>query len=166
MVDANREPRLRVAVVGGSLGGLTAALLLRDLGCIVDVFERSGSRLSGFGAGIVAHEATMRYFVERERAQDRLSVRASSLRFVDAEGCVMHEEPSPYEFTYSRCTPKKSRAARLPCSKSFSASLRLMSGPMPPGIDGMPTVRTASDLVILPRSRVRMIPRSIARLSR
>ncbi len=99
MVDANREPRLRVAVVGGSLGGLTAALLLRDLGCIVDVFERSGSRLSGFGAGIVAHEATMRYFVERERAQDRLSVRASSLRFVDAEGCVMHEEPSPYEFT-------------------------------------------------------------------
>lgn len=90
---------LRAAVVGGSLGGLTAALLLRDLGFGVDVFERSPARLSGFGAGIVVHEATMRYFVERARESDGLSVPAASLRFVDADGAVMHEEPSPYRFT-------------------------------------------------------------------
>jgi 2,6-dihydroxypyridine 3-monooxygenase len=90
---------LRAAVVGGSLGGLTAALLLRDLGFAVDVFERSPARLSGFGAGIVVHEATMRYFVVRARELDGLSVPATSLRFVDAGGTVMHEEPSPYRFT-------------------------------------------------------------------
>jgi len=93
------DARLRVAVVGGSLGGLTAALLLRDLSCTVDVFERSPARLSGFGAGIVVHEATMRYFVERAREQDGLSVPATSLRFVDAGGRLTHEEPSPYRFT-------------------------------------------------------------------
>jgi 2,6-dihydroxypyridine 3-monooxygenase len=96
---ADRDPGLRVAVVGGSLGGLTAALLLRDLGCSVDVFERSAARLSGFGAGIVVHEATMRYFAERAGERDGLSVPATSLRFVDASGRVMHEEPSPYSFT-------------------------------------------------------------------
>jgi len=95
--DRNRT--LRAAVVGGSLGGLTAALLLRDLGCSVDVFERSPGRLAGFGAGIVVHEATMRYFVERAREHDGLSVPASSLRFLDASGRVLHEEPSPYRFT-------------------------------------------------------------------
>ncbi len=31
----------RAIVIGGSLGGLTAALLLRDLGWSVDVMERS-----------------------------------------------------------------------------------------------------------------------------
>jgi flavin-dependent dehydrogenase len=30
--------------MGGSIGGLTAALVLRDLGCRVDVFERSQFR--------------------------------------------------------------------------------------------------------------------------
>ena len=34
----------KVAVTGGSTRGLTAALVLRDLGCRVDVFERSQFR--------------------------------------------------------------------------------------------------------------------------
>ena len=42
----------RVAIVGGSLGGLTAALLLRDLGLDVTVYERSGAELEQRGAGI------------------------------------------------------------------------------------------------------------------
>jgi len=55
----------RVAVVGGSLGGLTAALLLRDLGCTVNVYERSAAELEARGAGIAVLEATWRYPVER-----------------------------------------------------------------------------------------------------
>src|SRR4029453_12605127 len=42
----------RAAVVGGSLGGLTAALVLRDLGCEVDVFERSAAGLGSRGGGL------------------------------------------------------------------------------------------------------------------
>jgi len=37
-------------------GGLFAALLLRRVGWQVDVFERSGTELSGRGAGIVTHD--------------------------------------------------------------------------------------------------------------
>src|SRR4051812_38500420 len=46
--------RLRIAIVGGSLGGLfTAALLLRA-GHDVEIFERSSGGLAGKGAGLVA----------------------------------------------------------------------------------------------------------------
>ena len=55
----------RVAVVGGSLGGLTAALVLRDLGCQIDVFERSTAELESRGAGIVVLDETVRYVRER-----------------------------------------------------------------------------------------------------
>lgn len=40
-------------VVGGSLGGLTAAALLKREGWAVTVFERSHMMLDGAGAGIV-----------------------------------------------------------------------------------------------------------------
>ena len=44
----------RALVVGGSMSGLLAALLLRRAGWDVDVFERVESELAGRGAGIVA----------------------------------------------------------------------------------------------------------------
>ena len=46
---------LSVAVVGGSLGGLTAACLLRDAGHRVAVFERSSRELDERGAGVLVH---------------------------------------------------------------------------------------------------------------
>ena len=42
----------RVIVMGGSVGGLTTALVLRDAGCDVRVFERSSTELTARGAGI------------------------------------------------------------------------------------------------------------------
>ena len=45
----------RAIVIGGSMGGLFAALLLRQRGWDVRVFERVGQPLSGRGAGIVTH---------------------------------------------------------------------------------------------------------------
>jgi 2,6-dihydroxypyridine 3-monooxygenase len=51
---------MHVVVMGGSLGGLSAALWLRDAGCDVDVYERSHSPLEGRGAGIVLHPAVLR----------------------------------------------------------------------------------------------------------
>ena len=57
---------LRVVVVGGSLGGLNAALVLRDAGCDVEVYERSEIPLEGQGAGIVLNPTTVRFFTEND----------------------------------------------------------------------------------------------------
>jgi len=56
----------RVIVAGGSLGGLNAALWLREAGCEVEVFERSRKPLEGQGAGIVLNPATTRWFDEHD----------------------------------------------------------------------------------------------------
>lgn len=91
--------RLRVAVVGGSMGGLTTALLLRDLGYDVDVFERATGELTGFGAGIVAHEVSLRYFVERAPVSvDEMTVPVGRYRLLDGSGSLLFEEPVAYRF--------------------------------------------------------------------
>jgi 2-polyprenyl-6-methoxyphenol hydroxylase-like FAD-dependent oxidoreductase len=46
--------RQRALIVGGSMSGLLAALLLRRAGWAVDIFERVEGELAGRGAGIVA----------------------------------------------------------------------------------------------------------------
>jgi 2,6-dihydroxypyridine 3-monooxygenase len=90
----------RVAVMGGSLGGLTAALLLRDLGCEVDVYERSTSELESRGAGIVVHPVTVRYFSERGGPDiQRLSTFAPLRRYLGPGGEVVHELLREYRFT-------------------------------------------------------------------
>src|ERR1700704_6865384 len=45
----------RALVIGGSLGGLLAAHLLRDVGWDVVVFERNAEDLTGRGAGLSTH---------------------------------------------------------------------------------------------------------------
>ena len=45
---------LKIAIIGGSLGGLFAAVLLDRAGFDVRVFERSLTGLNGRGAGLVA----------------------------------------------------------------------------------------------------------------
>src|SRR5581483_8208169 len=83
-------PMPRVAVVGGSLGGLTAALVLRDAGCEVDVYERSSAPLSSYGVGIVVQPELSRYFLERtDLALERLSVPARGIRYYDAARAVL-----------------------------------------------------------------------------
>ena len=90
----------RVAVVGGSLGGLTAALVLRDLGCEVDVFERSTAELESRGAGIVVLDETVRYFRERTDLRlDRLTTATGFLRYLDRDGGVVYEEPRRYRYS-------------------------------------------------------------------
>ena len=89
----------RVAIVGGSMGGLTTALLLRDAGHDVDLFERSAGELTGFGAGIVAHEASLRYFVERTTTSpSTMTVPVGTYRLLDGSGSLLFEEPVAYRF--------------------------------------------------------------------
>ena len=76
----------RVAVVGGSIAGLTAAALLRDAGCDVELFERSTTPLAGYGTGIVVQPELVRYFVERTSLTlERISVPSRSVRYFNAE---------------------------------------------------------------------------------
>src|SRR4029077_11676384 len=91
----------RVAVGGGSIGGLTAALVLRDAGSEVEVFERSGTLLSSFGAGIVVQPELVRYFLERTSITlDEISVPSSSVRYFDAgSGTLLGEVPGEWRYT-------------------------------------------------------------------
>ena len=87
-------------MVGGSLGGLTAALVLRDLGCQVDVFERSTAELESRGAGIVVLDETVRYFRERTDLElGRLTTATGVLRYLGRDGGVVYEERRRYRYS-------------------------------------------------------------------
>ncbi|GAC1531935.1 MAG: FAD binding domain-containing protein [Acidimicrobiales bacterium] len=90
----------RVIVAGGSLGGLTAALVLRDLGLDVTIYERSDVELEQRGAGIGFLPASYRYLVERGGCVlDDISIVTSQIRYLDRTGAVIHDEPHRYRFS-------------------------------------------------------------------
>ncbi len=92
--------RLSVSIVGGSLGGLTAACLLRDAGHDVVVHERSIRELEQRGAGIGLLEATSRYLVERAGvALDEISIATSRIRYLRRDGTVQHDTEHRYLFS-------------------------------------------------------------------
>lgn len=91
---------LRVAVAGGSLGGLTAGLVLRDCGFDVTIYERSSTELEQRGAGIGFLPASYRYLVERGGcALDDVGIVTHFIRYLDRRGGVIHEEPHTYRFS-------------------------------------------------------------------
>ena len=90
----------RAAVIGGSVGGLTAALLLRDLGFTVDVYERTAQPLEGRGGGIILQPETLRWF--RERSSHRPHTLSASSRFVRYLGPaneILYQEAKEWAFT-------------------------------------------------------------------
>jgi 2,6-dihydroxypyridine 3-monooxygenase len=106
----------RVLVAGGSLGGLTAAHVLTDLGCDVEVLERSPVPLTGRGAGIVLHPSTVRWWREHDvRPLAEMSAAMRRLRYLDAGGAVAHEQDCRYRVS------------------SFDALYRDLSGRFDPG---------------------------------
>ena len=82
------------------MGGLTAALVLRDAGCDVRVFERSPTALAARGAGIAALDITLKYLVERGglRAGDVCSS-TNWIRFLNRDGSIQHEQLHQYRFS-------------------------------------------------------------------
>jgi 2,6-dihydroxypyridine 3-monooxygenase len=97
----------RVGIVGGSLGGLTAGLVLGDLGCDVDIFERSSAALEGRGAGILVLDDTVRYLVERaarngtdgDDVVGTVCSRTGWVRYLSPDGTTRYEERRPYRFS-------------------------------------------------------------------
>ena len=92
--------RLRAIVAGGSLGGLNAALWLRDEGYDVDVFERTAASMDDRGAGIVLNPATVRYFTTHNVMNlKNLSVATNCFRCMGPDGSIFYEEQRSYRFT-------------------------------------------------------------------
>lgn len=89
-----------VAIAGGSLGGLTAGLLLRDLGYDVTIYERSRSKLEDRGAGLGFLPDASRYLVERCGLDiDEVSTSTEIIRYLARDGSVAHEREVRYDFT-------------------------------------------------------------------
>lgn len=82
-------------VIGGSVGGLFAANLLRSIGWEVTVFERTHRDLSGRGTGLGVHEAL---FAVMRRigipADDSIGVEVRSRIALDRSGSIICEIPS------------------------------------------------------------------------
>jgi 2,6-dihydroxypyridine 3-monooxygenase len=90
----------KVAVLGGSIIGLTAGLVLRDLGCEVDVYERSRVPLEGRGVGIVLHPQTVRYLLDNRLLDlSAVSTSAAYHRYLADDGSVLSEDARRHHFT-------------------------------------------------------------------
>ena len=89
-----------IAVVGGSIGGLTAACLLRDAGYDVTVYERSSRELEQRGAGIGFLEASSRYLSQRAGVNlNDISVVTPFIRYMKRDNDVLLEKRHEYRFS-------------------------------------------------------------------
>ncbi len=87
------KTRPKALVIGGSMAGLFAALLLHREGWNVDVYERIGAELAGRGAGIVTHrelfEVLQRAGIDTEAAA--VGVAVPGRRVLDGSGRIEGE---------------------------------------------------------------------------
>jgi 2,6-dihydroxypyridine 3-monooxygenase len=89
-----------IAVVGGSLGGLSAACFLADAGHEVTVYERSPHELEERGAGIGFLPETYRYLVERAGLKlCDIAVSTDHIRHLGRDGSVVHDRSHRYLFS-------------------------------------------------------------------
>ncbi|TPG45761.1 2-polyprenyl-6-methoxyphenol hydroxylase [Roseomonas nepalensis] len=88
--------KLRVAVAGGSLGGLFAAILLRQDGHEVRVFERSSQGLEGRGAGLVPQREVFEV-LRQIGVEDavRVGVVARDRITLDRDGAIAQRQATP-----------------------------------------------------------------------
>src|SRR5262245_36873335 len=87
-------------IIGGSLGGMFAAHLLRAAGWRVDVFERSAEDLAGRGAGLGSHEALVE--ILRRIGIDTvtpLGVNIPRYVWLERDGSVVADVPRPRVMT-------------------------------------------------------------------
>src|SRR5258706_6363002 len=101
------EGRLRIAVAGGSIGGLCAGLALRGAGFDVQVYERVSGPMETRGAGIVVQGELIDLL--RIHGADALpTTHCRMRRYLGPEGGECDAQRAPQDFTSwqaSSCTP-------------------------------------------------------------
>jgi len=91
--------RRRVIVIGGSMSGLFAGLLLRQRGFEVEIYERVDSELSDRGAGIVAQPVVAETLRALGISVVDLGVEMSRRQILDIDGRVICEHERPQTLT-------------------------------------------------------------------
>jgi 2-polyprenyl-6-methoxyphenol hydroxylase-like FAD-dependent oxidoreductase len=94
-----RVSKRRALVVGGSMSGLLAALLLRRAGWDVEVYERVESELAGRGAGIVAQPDLIATLRGLGIDSTDLGVEITTRKILDASGRLAGECACPQVLT-------------------------------------------------------------------
>src|SRR6267378_835363 len=90
----------RATVVGGSLTGLAAGILLRKIGWEVNIFERSPQSLSDRGAGIVLQQETLELLrLCGAKGDGDVGVTLNYRKYLDAGGSVASSDRMPQLMT-------------------------------------------------------------------
>ncbi|PSP74341.1 FAD-dependent monooxygenase [Halobacteriales archaeon QS_3_64_16] len=100
--DDGHGDRLKVAISGGSMGGLFTALALDDADRAVDVeiFERSTGELRSRGAGIVAQPTILDFLDAHDIANpEELTTTTTTRQYLDREGAVERAYEESMAFT-------------------------------------------------------------------
>lgn len=94
----SRKPR--VAVIGGSIAGLSVGIALRCLGCEVQIYEQSPTTLRGRGGGLVVQYEMLDWMTSHGiAALATLSIPGVERQFLDREGRVLQRFPDSTPFT-------------------------------------------------------------------
>jgi 2-polyprenyl-6-methoxyphenol hydroxylase-like FAD-dependent oxidoreductase len=91
---------LKVAVIGGSIAGLSTGIALRCIGCEVDIFEQSPTTLRGRGGGLVVQHEMLEWMTSHGiAALATLSIPGVERQFLDRDGRVVQRFPDSTPFT-------------------------------------------------------------------
>lgn len=94
------EARGRILIVGGSIAGLFAGVLLRNAGWAVEIFERAGEALASRGAGITTHDELYAAFAQAGiELEHEVAVEARGRVFLDRDGRVVGQHDMPQLMT-------------------------------------------------------------------
>jgi 2-polyprenyl-6-methoxyphenol hydroxylase-like FAD-dependent oxidoreductase len=91
---------MKIAIVGGSVGGLTAGILLKEVGHDVTIYERTEGHMADRGAGIVMQAETITILDKlKESGSSEVSVYCDTRRYLQRDGSTEAEMPMAQSFT-------------------------------------------------------------------
>ena len=99
MASVKQAKGRRAVVIGGSMSGLLAGLMLIRRGFRVDIYERVRSELSGRGAGIVAQPALFQSLRRLGLDVVDLGVDMTTRKILDSDGRLVVEMECPQTLT-------------------------------------------------------------------